>query len=351
MNHDYFEDINTTQQAFLLGCFVACAQYDESEFKITLKFPTAEFTTIIRNKFFKNAKANYLYTYDDPDDIQSEHSIYSFEIISSKMYYDLFDKYIYDQLITIDLKLAFVKGYYEASGFINSEKKDGSKVCGIKFADTTTRNTTRTHIANYINIPYIIRDDLLIFQDTNAIDFLGIIYGRFPELNEVNEELKYEKWKSWICKYTSVYNEIPECYIYKADPSAIIPSKSKESDVGYDLSVIKEKTKLSDMVSLYDTGIQVEIKHGLYIEVVPRSSLSRSGYMLANSIGIIDANYRGNILVALIKINPEAPDIQYPFRCCQIIFRKQIYANMVEVSDSASTTGRGAGGFGSTGGI
>jgi deoxyuridine 5'-triphosphate nucleotidohydrolase len=345
MTDDYFEDINTTKQAFLLGCFVSSAKYEESEYKITLKFQTAEFTTIIRNMFFKNAKANYLYTYDDPDDIVNTHPVYSFEITSPKMYQDLFDQNIYDQLSSEDLKMAFIKGYYESSGFVNSEKKDGSKVCGIKFLDILNP----THLTNYITIPYIIRDDLLIFQDTNAIDFLGIIYGRFPELNNLNEELKYEKWKSWICKYTSVYNEIPECYIYKADPSAIIPSKSKESDVGYDLSVIKEKTKLSDMVSLYDTGIQVEIKHGLYIEVVPRSSLSKSGYMLANSIGIIDANYRGNILVALIKINPDAPDIQYPFRCCQIIFRKQIYANMIEVSDSASTTGRGAGGFGSTG--
>jgi len=341
---DYFEEINTPKKAYLLGCFVSSAKYDESEYKITLKFITPEFTTIIRNTFFKNAKANYMYTYDDPNDIQSAHPVYSFEITSPKMYQDLFESDIYSQLNTDDLKWAFIKGYYEASGFINRETEDGTKICGIQFA-----NNDASHLTNYITIPYIIQEDLLIFYDTNAIDFLGIIYGRLPELNDFNEELKYDKWKVWMCTFITAYNDIPECYIYKTDPSAIIPSKSKESDAGYDLSVIKEKMKLSDMVSLYDTGIQVEVKHGLYIEVVPRSSLSKSGYMLANSIGIIDANYRGNILVALIKINPEAPPIQYPFRCCQLIFRKQIHVNMVEVNSPASITMRGTGGFGSTG--
>lgn len=346
--YDCFEEINTIKKAYLLGCFVSSAKYDESEFKITLKFPTSEFTTIIHNTFFKNAKPNYLYTYDNPDDpienSEVTHPVYSFEIISSKIYHDLFENDIYSQLNTEDLKWAFIKGYYEASGFIKKEENDGTKLCGIQFADNNP-----THLTNYITIPYIIRDDFLIFQDTNAIDFLGIIYGRFPELSDLNEEFKYDKWKAWMCTFITAYNDIPECYIYKTDPSAIIPFKSKASDAGYDLSVIKEKTKLSDMVSLYDTGIQVEVKHGLYIEVVPRSSLSKSGYMLANSIGIIDANYRGNILVALIKINPNAPDIQYPFRCCQLLFRKQIHANMIEVNSPASITMRGAGGFGSTG--
>lgn len=60
---------------------------------------------------------------------------------------------------------------------------------------------------------------------------------------------------------------------------------------------------------LYDTGIKINVKYGYYAEVVPRSSLSKSGYMLANSIGIIDNSYRNNIFVALTKINPDAPDI------------------------------------------
>lgn len=232
-----------------------------------------------------------------------------------------------------DSKWAFLKGYYESCGFIYTESKDGSKICGMKFI---------TPFTEYIKIPYIIEDDNIIFKDTNAIDFLGKIYER---LSEMNEQLKYNVWKEWLGCST---HNIPECFVYKTNPNAIIPTKSKMSDAGYDLSVISVKNKISDMVSLYDTGIQVEVKHGLYIEVVPRSSLSKSGYMLANSIGIIDANYRGNILVALIKINPNAPDIEFPFRCCQLIFRKQVYVTMKE-SETLSETARGEGGFGSTG--
>ena len=90
------------------------------------------------------------------------------------------------------------------------------------------------------------------------------------------------------------------------------------------------------------------IEPGYYVEVVPRSSISKSGYMISNSIGIIDQSYRGNIMVSLTKIAPEAPDIVLPFKCCQLIFKKQIYADIIEVNDSFDITDRNEGGYGST---
>ena len=54
---------------------------------------------------------------------------------------------------------------------------------------------------------------------------------------------------------------------------------------------------------MYDTGIQVKPQYGYYFEIVPRSSLSKSGYILANSIGIIDPSYSGNLYIVLIKID------------------------------------------------
>ena len=71
--------------------------------------------------------------------------------------------------------------------------------------------------------------------------------------------------------------------------------------------------------------------------------------MLANSIGIIDQSYRGNLLVALIKINKDSPDLELPWKCCQLIVKKQIYANMDLSIDNPNITHRGEGGFGSTG--
>ena len=146
---------------------------------------------------------------------------------------------------------------------------------------------------------------------------------------------------------TDIYK--PTIKIYKTTENAIIPSKAYEEDAGYDLTIISKIKDFNSKTSLYDTGIKIEIDEGYYTEIVPRSSISKSGYILANSIGIIDNNYRGNLMVALTKICDEAPEIELPFKCCQLIIRKQISANLVEVvDDNLTSTSRNEGGFGST---
>ena len=71
--------------------------------------------------------------------------------------------------------------------------------------------------------------------------------------------------------------------------------------------------------------------------------------MLANNVGIIDQSYRGNLFVALRKINKDCVDLELPWKCCQLIVRKQVYANMELSSNDFNITNRGDGGFGSTG--
>jgi dUTP pyrophosphatase len=118
------------------------------------------------------------------------------------------------------------------------------------------------------------------------------------------------------------------------------------------LTIIREHKRLTPDTALYDTGIQLEIPNGYYVEIVPRSSISRSGYILANSVGIIDQGYRGNLYIALTKINENSPDLltelRLPWKCCQMIVRKQVYSRLVagkEIEKSSRDTGA----FGSTG--
>ena len=100
---------------------------------------------------------------------------------------------------------------------------------------------------------------------------------------------------------------------------------------------------------LYDTGIKISLDFGYYAEIAPRSSLSKSGYMLANSIGIIENTYTGNLFIALTKTDPNMPDLVLPFKCCQLIFKPQVFINLVESNiPFDSITIRGSGGFGST---
>jgi dUTP pyrophosphatase len=143
-------------------------------------------------------------------------------------------------------------------------------------------------------------------------------------------------------------NILDKCKIIKVDQNAIIPTKHYESDVGYDLTIIKKVKNLTPSTILYDTGIKLSVDYGYYIEIVPRSSLSKSGYILANSIGIIEKSYSGNLYVALTKIDKEMPDLELPFRCCQLIFKPQISLKIVEENNYIEETTRNNGGFGSS---
>lgn len=151
-------------------------------------------------------------------------------------------------------------------------------------------------------------------------------------------------------------------------PDAVVPSRANPSDIGMDLVAISVYKTLDNGVVLYDTGISVKPPDGFYVEIVPRSSISKTGWMLANNVGIVDPDYRGNLLIALKPISfvskCENSDeltygicssdfvlpskLQTPFCVCQLVLRKAEYGEMEEVSEF-DTTVRGDGGFGSTG--
>ena len=145
---------------------------------------------------------------------------------------------------------------------------------------------------------------------------------------------------------TDVFN----FHFVRKSKQAIAPFKTCPTDSGFDLSVVKylKCLKDDDNVRYYDTEISVEPPHGYYFDLVPRSSLHKKGWTLANNVGIIDNTYRGNIIVALIKTREDAEEIELPARIVQLIPRKLILFNPVEVKN-LSETRRGDGGFGSTG--
>ena len=130
------------------------------------------------------------------------------------------------------------------------------------------------------------------------------------------------------------------------DEKAVVPSLGTPYSSGYDLTLISIDKKFTDNVTLYDTGVSVEPPTGYYTEIYARSSLSKSGHMIANSVGIIDSDYRGTLKVALWK-DPSAPELELPFKGCQLIIRKR-ERMLTEVVRELSTTSRGDGGFGST---
>ena len=153
-----------------------------------------------------------------------------------------------------------------------------------------------------------------------------------------------------LTRFGVVLNRINPCHFAKCKENAIVPSKAHQSDTGFDLTVVDIVKRIDENTALYGTGIKAVPPSGYYFEIVPRSSISKTGYILSNNIGIIDQSYRGELLVALTKINPDAPDIELPCRIAQLIPREYIHFIPVIVpDDSISDTTRGDGGFGSSG--
>jgi dUTP pyrophosphatase len=120
------------------------------------------------------------------------------------------------------------------------------------------------------------------------------------------------------------------------------------SDAGYDIRAMRIEEK--DGFLICDTCIRLEAPPGYYFEVFARSSLSKYGYILANSVGIIDNGYRGNVICKLFKICESDNHIKVGDRICQLIVKKMNDFTPM-LSDELSSTERGAGGFGSTGRI
>lgn len=103
---------------------------------------------------------------------------------------------------------------------------------------------------------------------------------------------------------------------------------------------------------LIPTGLYVSIPVGYEIQVRPRSGLAlRSGLTVLNSPGTVDADYRGEIGVLLINMGPAAVSISPGDRIAQLVLAQHAFASWDRKKDVSEfpDTGRGSGGFGSTG--
>jgi dUTP pyrophosphatase len=100
---------------------------------------------------------------------------------------------------------------------------------------------------------------------------------------------------------------------------------------------------------LVPTGLILELPAGTEAQVRPRSGLAlRHGITVLNSPGTIDSDYRGEVMVLLANLGDAPFDIRRGERIAQLVIQRVEQAALVEV-DAPTATGRGAGGFGSTG--
>lgn len=136
--------------------------------------------------------------------------------------------------------------------------------------------------------------------------------------------------------------------IKRLSDNAVVPKYAKSGDAGLDL-VATSKDE-NEMFVEYGTGLALELKDGYVGLLYPRSSISKYHLVLANSVGVIDSGYRGEIKVRFKKTSNNAYETLYNVgdKICQLIVMPFPKIELEEVTELTNTE-RGAGGFGSSG--
>lgn len=138
---------------------------------------------------------------------------------------------------------------------------------------------------------------------------------------------------------------------------SVLPHKGTPKSAGIDLFLTR-LIKEDNGVRYYGTGLSVRVPDGMYALIYPRSSLSKHGYLLANSVGVIDNDYQGELIVALTRTHgSQETNLELPFKAVQLIVQRDfvnsrenpLSMRFMRASDyEEEKTQRGAGGFGST---
>jgi len=139
--------------------------------------------------------------------------------------------------------------------------------------------------------------------------------------------------------------------IKKLNNEAIIPTKGSIQAAGYDLYACAEKDVVIAPHSSVKvgTGVSMAIPEGYFGAVFARSGLSsKQGLRPANCVGVIDSDYRGEVIVALHNDSEIEKTIDKNERIAQLVVMPYLSVEFQE-TDELDTTERGSGGFGSTG--
>ncbi len=139
--------------------------------------------------------------------------------------------------------------------------------------------------------------------------------------------------------------------VKKLDERAVLPKYGSEFAAGADLYAVtdEEMEFQPGETRIVHTGLAMEIPEGYAGLVYARSGLaSKRGLAPANKVGVIDADYRGEILVALHNHSAAVQKIGPGERIAQLVVAPFLKAEFEETEDLSDTV-RGAGGFGSTG--
>ncbi|MBK7404250.1 MAG: dUTP diphosphatase [Phycisphaerales bacterium] len=150
----------------------------------------------------------------------------------------------------------------------------------------------------------------------------------------------------------------PSLQIKLLDTRAAAPAYQTEHAAGMDLAACLPRGEIAasaieiapGQIVKVPTGLALALPEGFEGQVRPRSGLAvRHGLTVVNAPGTIDADYRGELFVALINLGPAPVRVSHGDRVAQLVVAPVSRALILVVSQDLAETARGSGGFGSTG--
>lgn len=138
----------------------------------------------------------------------------------------------------------------------------------------------------------------------------------------------------------------------RLDKRAKVPTRATSGSAGYDISALLDSpvTIAPGEVRMIPTGLAIELEDNSVVALIyPRSSLaSKHGITLANCVGVIDSDYRGELRMPVINLSNEPYTISLGERISQLVLTPVLIPDIEEVEELSDSV-RGTGGFGSTG--
>lgn len=182
------------------------------------------------------------------------------------------------------------------------------------------------------------------------------IYETRPDICNTRRqyEVRWSKSFSWneyvelaekVCRILDAEVNVVNVNIKKLHDDAVVPAQGRAGDAGFDLTATS-MSQSGDVVT-YGTGLAVEIPEGHAGFLFPRSSLSKYALTLCNHVGVVDSNYRGEIMLKFRRAGQG--DIYLPGeRVAQLVILP-IPSVSLNLVDELGDSNRGDQGFGSSG--
>jgi len=153
---------------------------------------------------------------------------------------------------------------------------------------------------------------------------------------------------------TSIHRMSKLCLLLKNTNSAKYYTSKElhDENAGFDLYVPNDTVFKAGERKMVGMGVAIAVMEGnepVPYWMAPRSSISKTGLILMNSMGVIDKGYRGELLAALWNSKMEEVTVKAGDRLVQVLSRDMSSFSEVEVVDTLPESKRGSGGFGSTG--